>query len=130
MKGLLATNGTMLSSSYLKTLSPPIHTSTTTSPTRVTVTPTRSRRAASSNSLLIPPIGALSLSGRPAPHPSRRPERPDSLPIDPNFSRPSTTPPETASGKPLPPPPPRSGEGEKDRDCSPSPSRGGGGGRG
>src|SRR5579883_1592082 len=52
MKGLLATNGTMPSSSYLNALRPPIHTSTTTSPIRVTVMPTLSRRAAISNNLL------------------------------------------------------------------------------
>src|SRR6516162_2868976 len=53
MNGLLATKGTMPSSSYAKTLRPPIQTSTTTRPMRVTVMPTRSRRAASSNNLSI-----------------------------------------------------------------------------
>src|SRR5262245_60997550 len=47
----------MPSSSYLKTFRPPIQTSTTTSPMRVTATPTRSSRAADSNSLSIAPIG-------------------------------------------------------------------------
>src|SRR5947209_1508716 len=61
MSGLLATNGTMPSSSYAKALRPPIQTSTTTRPMRVTVMPGRSRRAASSNSLLIQPIDEFSL---------------------------------------------------------------------
>src|SRR5947209_868165 len=53
MNGLWATKGTMLSSSYAKTLRPPIQTSTTIRPMRVTVMPTRSKRAASSNSLVV-----------------------------------------------------------------------------
>src|SRR5579884_2395055 len=52
MNGLLATNGTMPSSSYRAAFSPPIHSSTTTSPARVTATPTLSARAASSNSFV------------------------------------------------------------------------------
>src|SRR4051794_28797933 len=63
MKGLLATNGTIPSSSYRNAFSPPIHTSTTTSPTRVTVTPTRSSRAASSTSPLILSIVIASVEG-------------------------------------------------------------------
>src|SRR4051812_25838837 len=98
MKGLLATNGTIPSSSYAKALSPPIHTSTRTSPARVTLTPTRSSRAASSNSLLTPTIGAPSLSGCPTPHPGRRPELSGSFPNDPNLSPPSAVPPQNLAG--------------------------------
>src|SRR5436305_1532254 len=53
MSGLLATNGTIPSASYWYTVSPPIHTSTTTSPNRVAVSPTLSAGAASWNSFVI-----------------------------------------------------------------------------